>query len=200
MLSRINFEQRGSAFNRRLYSFAIVNNDHIDIRDFLIDAFDYFDGTVRGLLEEHLMIKLYSNFQGIFEKVIDSSENNLRQRQTLNINTGNCRIDRNSDLTQLYEDDIIKYILNQIDEVITQGSGFTLAEIIELSIHIGRYEPLSASSYIELPKTLKEKHAIINVVNKDEMCFKWAVYKTARCFKFHSLSCICILFIFLSNK
>lgn len=175
MTSRINFEQRDNAFNRRLYSFAVVNNNHIDIREFLIDAFDYFDGTVRALLDEHLMIKLYGNFHAIFEKVIDSSENELRERQSIYINTRNCVIDRHSDLTELYENDITKYILDQIDEVITQGSGFSLAEIIELNIQVSRYEPLRASSHIELPKTLKEKHAIINVINKDEMCFKWAI-------------------------
>ena len=39
-----------------------------------------------------------------------------------------------------------------------------------------RYNPLRASSFIELPKSIKDKHACINVQNNDDnKCFLWAV-------------------------
>lgn len=175
MSSRINFEQRESAFNRRLYSFAIVNLEHIDIRDFLTDAFEYFDSEVRGLLGGHLIIKLSGCFSAEFEKIIQTSENELREKQTIYIHTCNLIIDSESDLTQIYEEDITKYILSQIDSVIMQGSGFSLSQIKELTIQVSRYEPLRASSFVETPKDLVKKNAIVNILNYDEMCFKWAI-------------------------
>jgi len=42
-------------------------------------------------------------------------------------------------------------------------------------VDLGRYVPLEASSYIELPDYLKRKHCIVNVVNSDDACLKWAV-------------------------
>lgn len=83
MSSKILFEQRESAFDRRLYTFAVVNVDHFDVREFLFDAFEYFDAEVHGLLEEHHMIKLCANFSAVFEKDIESSQNNLLEKQTI---------------------------------------------------------------------------------------------------------------------
>lgn len=59
-----------------------------------------------------------------------------------------------------------------------QGSGFTLSNINELLVQINRYDPIRGASFIDLPKYLKAKHAIVNVVNNDNkwaMCFKWAI-------------------------
>ena len=37
------------------------------------------------------------------------------------------------------------------------------------------YTPLHGSSYVKLPKTLKDKKAILNIQNHDEKCFLWSV-------------------------
>ena len=44
-----------------------------------------------------------------------------------------------------------------------------------LYVNIAKYTPLKGSSYIELPKYLKKKKAIINVKNQDNECLKWAL-------------------------
>ena len=46
---------------------------------------------------------------------------------------------------------------------------------MKLDINIIAYSPLRGSSYIELPKELAVKKAIINMKNEDDQCFKWAV-------------------------
>lgn len=45
----------------------------------------------------------------------------------------------------------------------------------DLVIQVNHYETFKGSSYIELPKFLKSKRAIINVLNKDNACFKYAI-------------------------
>lgn len=125
-----------------------------------MDAFDYFAAEIRGLLELHYIIKLNGNFSAVFEKSVESSENNLMEKQTIYINTKSAVLDIDSDLTQFYDECLITYILSQIDEVVTHGSGFSLSEILELTIQVSRYEPLRASSYIALPGELVKKKAI----------------------------------------
>ena len=45
-----------------------------------------------------------------------------------------------------------------------------------MDIHLNKYEPLSGSSYISLPKVLQSKKAIVNVKNEeDNECFKWSI-------------------------
>ena len=57
-----------------------------------------------------------------------------------------------------------------------RGSGWQFDRVEHLDININPYNPLSASSYIELPSNLYMKKAIINVQNEnDHECFKWAV-------------------------
>ena len=58
---------------------------------------------------------------------------------------------------------------------IRDGSGFILAEIYSLNLNIVTFNPLSGSAWSELPKFLKNKKAIINVKNEDNMCFAYAI-------------------------
>ncbi len=55
------------------------------------------------------------------------------------------------------------------------GSGFALTKIIFLDIHILKSDPLQASSFIDLPKEIKLKKAVVNIQNKDNKCFLWSV-------------------------
>ena len=67
-------------------------------------------------------------------------------------------------------------ILEHVANFQRRGSGWIFRKVLSMYIHLNKYEPLSGSSYIPLPKVLRSKGAIINVLNKkDNECFKWAV-------------------------
>ena len=68
-----------------------------------------------------------------------------------------------------------KKIEQKIDEFINNGSGWVLDSIEQLEINIVKYTPLKGSSYIELPYVIRSKHACVNVKNKDDECFRYAV-------------------------
>ena len=44
----VYFETRDSTFSKRMLTFAIANREHVDICDFLIDAFSYFDVEIKN--------------------------------------------------------------------------------------------------------------------------------------------------------
>ena len=56
-----------------------------------------------------------------------------------------------------------------------RGSNWVFDSIEELVLHTVKYEPLSGSSFIPLPKALADKKAIINMENDDNQCFKWCI-------------------------
>ena len=62
-----------------------------------------------------------------------------------------------------------------VDKFTNDGSGWILDNVLSLSVNIAKYQPLKGSSYIELPKYLKDKKAIVNVKNQDDECLKWAL-------------------------
>lgn len=44
-----------------------------------------------------------------------------------------------------------------------------------MEVNINKYNPLRASSYIPLPKAIRNKGAVVNIQNNDNRCFGWAV-------------------------
>ena len=65
-------------------------------------------------------------------------------------------------------------ILNLIAKWISEGSGWTIESINNYFLNIVKYRPLKGSSYMELPKELRNSaKGLINLKNNDNECFKW---------------------------
>ena len=79
------------------------------------------------------------------------------------------------------EDDIYiimtERILEKIATFQSMGSGWRLYSIIKLELHTTIYDPLRGETWIQLPKELANKKAIINMQNKDNKCFLWCVLR-----------------------
>ena len=54
-------------------------------------------------------------------------------------------------------------------------SGWSLDSIINLSINIGKLNPMRAGCHIPLPNEISNKNACVNVKNDDDMCVIWAI-------------------------
>ena len=75
-------------------------------------------------------------------------------------------------------DEMMEEILEEIDIARdAEGSGWRFEKVIKLVLHTTRWDPLNAGSYIELPQTLKNRKAIINMKNQDDKCFMWCVLR-----------------------
>ena len=86
-------------------------------------------------------------------------------------------ITETSDLHEIY-----KKMMDEIEEEVqkvehAEGSGWVFVEVENLTLHTVIWDPIKASSYINLPKELKNKKAIINMKNKDNKCFLWCVLR-----------------------
>ena len=79
--------------------------------------------------------------------------------------------------------EIYQEMIDEIEEEIqkveqTEGSGWIFVEVENATLHISIWNPLNAGSYIDLPKELKNKKAIINMKNEDNnKCFLWCVLR-----------------------
>ena len=79
-----------------------------------------------------------------------------------------------SDINDLIQR-MLAYIETQVENPRKPGSGFTLDKIMHLFINFHRRVLTRGGSYIELPKWIKSKKAVINPQKKYEEYFKWAV-------------------------
>ena len=62
----------------------------------------------------------------------------------------------------------------RIDNWINEGSGWTTESVDAEYVNISVYSPLSGSTYIKLPRELKNlMKGLITVKNNDSKCFLW---------------------------
>ena len=78
--------------------------------------------------------------------------------------------------------EIYNEMVDEIEEEVqkvehAEGSGWVFVEVENLTLHTDIWDPIKASSYIDLPKELKNKKAIINMKNEDNKCFLWCVLR-----------------------
>lgn len=71
---------------------------------------------------------------------------------------------------------VVDSIMSTVDGLQENGSGWTLRQINQMEVTYNKSVSLNANSYIPLPKSMKNKHAIVNAKNfYDEKCFLWAI-------------------------
>lgn len=168
MSHRVVLENRKTAFANRLMSFAIINLQHIDIENFLNDAFTMFEDKVGALVNVQNIIKVGACLIVEYEKNDETMK--------LHVYCEYDKIDVDTNMADWFKTRVIDKVLKRVEEFELNGSGWQFLSIIELEVGTNLYDVIRGSSYIELPKFLKDKKAIINVENvNDEYCFKWTV-------------------------
>lgn len=62
-----------------------------------------------------------------------------------------------------------------LESYLRNASGWSIKKVLHLKVHTVIYKPLTGSSYIELPLSLKKSCSVLNVRNEDEKCFAWTI-------------------------
>jgi len=70
---------------------------------------------------------------------------------------------------------VIEPTLASLEEFQERDSGWALSRILNLTVNIYKYNPLHAGCYIELPREIMMKTAVVNVRSVDNACFAWSV-------------------------
>lgn len=174
----VQLQVSNSAFGRRIREFDLVNKGFTDIEPFLLGAFDHYQLQILEAVRQFDMIKTLSYFTAEFERAFQSDEHSdpIFEKRTVHIPTIVKEIDRNTNMNVHFQRDIITHVKRKVDEVMLEGSGFTLSKIERLTVQIFKYEPLRGSCSLKLPTILQKKSkSIVNIRNADDQCFKWAI-------------------------
>ena len=76
--------------------------------------------------------------------------------------------------------EMIAHMKQQIENPALSNSRFVFDEVLHMDVDFHRLNLTRGSSYLPLPEWLAHKKAIINPLNKDQECFKWAVIVASR--------------------
>lgn len=179
---RIEFQETNSAFGNRIREFDLVNMGFKHIQQFMMSAFDLYEEKITESVRQYNMIKTLSYFivelERAFENPTNSQYDPIFEKRTVYITTLAREIDYSTDIEDHFQSDIVNYSIRKIDEVMIEGSGFTVSRIDRLRVQIFKYEPLNGAGdwfNIPLPRHLKNKKAVLSLKNTHDECFKWSI-------------------------
>lgn len=193
-----------NAFKCRVSTYTLKNNGHTDLVNFFEEAFPLFASETNAILNRLLTVKLNTCFEAKFMKLVTKTEKGINESEEkddtekndesvenkdteidenveneyliMYIQTPNRVIDLSRNIKRFYKRHISSVILEQISEKEAEGgSGWTLYEILSLTVNINKHQVFNGAKHIQLPDFIANKKAVINVKNTDNQCFKWAV-------------------------
>ena len=110
------------------------------------------------------------------QQLIDKDGNYVFKEDKAYFKSDQVRVLESTNIESLINKSV-EQINEHLDTYLRNGSGWYFKYIRELQINVVEYKPVKGSSYIDLPPWLKNKKAIINMKNKDEMCFIWCILR-----------------------
>jgi hypothetical protein len=66
-------------------------------------------------------------------------------------------------------------ITEKVDNYQMYGSGWIFHRVEQIFIEVTQFQPPTGAGHIPLPKSLAAKKGVVNLANKDEKCFQWAI-------------------------
>ncbi|XP_071632803.1 uncharacterized protein [Temnothorax longispinosus] len=167
-----------TAFKKRIMTGAVINIDHVEPRQFLGDACNVVCKRVRDIIKTHNCVKVNTLFNGEFVAG--------DKRDNKSFNTNNIELCGTSHLREWYELHVIEPTLAKLEEFQERDSGWALTRILNLTVSVNKYNPLRAGCHMKLPKDIKLKNAVINVLSMDNVCFAWSVVAALHSTERHS--------------
>ena len=139
--------------------------------------FERLNKTLVDFLTYHRNIKLNLILICTMEK------QNIKQKQIIELEEGKAYF-HSGTFDNFISTDVDKLISNcwesinaRIEAYTEVGSAWYFKEVDRLEIHTTENNPTKGSSYIDLPKWIKDKKVIINIKNKDNKCFLWCILR-----------------------
>ena len=164
--------REASAFRKFTTQYVIKGDPSYDPITFLKDAAPSMINILNS--KRNIKAKLYLN---CFMKRTDAQGFTTEPIRFAFHSIGQKLILESTDVNEIYQEmvDEIEEEIQKVQEA--EGSGWVFVEIENLTLHTCTYDPLRAGSYINLPKELKVKNAIINMKNEGDKCFLWFVLR-----------------------
>ncbi|XP_043276035.1 uncharacterized protein [Venturia canescens] len=172
LIDCVRWSDLNSSFKNGIRVGVFTNLKHVDVKAFMKDCMAHFRAKIDNvLLSRGVAVKAYAVLAAKFtvtkndEEIIDLKFFNTKAAPIFNT----------TDTGKWFVEHIREPILTDLEEFEQQGSGWSLHSIVNMTLHISKFNPMRGSSYVDLPAKIRNKNACVNVRNNDEQCFKWTI-------------------------
>jgi hypothetical protein len=151
-----------SAFRGYLQNYCISQDTYtFDPMMFLDECIPHVCQIVQDALAEHRAVLLFQSLVVTMEKM-DGTE------MTANFNHPRHYFFMSTHIEEILAE-LAGVMVNNCITFQEQGSGWMVKRVECLDVHLDPYIPLTAASYVKLPKQIIKKSAVLNIENKDVM-------------------------------
>ena len=178
---------------------AIANSDTTNSISFSEERISSFEENIQQddfkmESRETDLVKVLTQFNDHLEKLLERAKQQFHAIKICLVLTIEYRskklIEKEPFIIYLHSSNYTIYQVNEIpdvirslneemmarnEKIIRNDSNVEIENIHFLSVYVSRLEPLAGQQYQELPGFLESKRAIINVQNKDNRCFGYAI-------------------------
>jgi len=155
----VRYHEVETAFQRRLRTGVISNVRHLELTDFLNEAETVFIREIQRALHSENTVRVYVMLKSDYVKAGDVDPD------TKSFNTKSADIFATTDLREWFNEHVRVPLLRDVEEFQDRDSGWTLLNVLNLTLHINKFNPMRASSYIPLPAKILRRQCCINVQN-----------------------------------
>ena len=169
-MSQLKLVQTKIALNNVFKNFEINGLENVDLNAYLDMTALLIEKQLKEELEKSKSFKIET---AVMVNLAKRSDNNIIYKNPY-FRSGIKEINSSTNIPETFE--IMKQRRIELFEIFTnEGSGWIFQNIDRLILNVDKNVPLNGSSYIDLPKEIKAKKAVINVKNKDDRCFEYAI-------------------------
>ncbi|XP_046750612.1 uncharacterized protein LOC124413870 [Diprion similis] len=170
---RVKWEDLETAFESRIRTGAVINLQHKDLGVFLKDAKHLVIARLKNMLRKTGSLKANC----VLSCEFSVTKNAEIVEDIKFFNNKNQVILQPTDIHGWFEENVKQKVMAKVKDFQEKDSGWSLTEIINLTVNINKYVPLRGGmfTYTPLPKDIQDKKAVVNIRNSDSYCFLWSV-------------------------
>ncbi|XP_068994045.1 uncharacterized protein [Neodiprion pinetum] len=168
----VQWDDVNSASASRIRTGVVTNLRNRNLGAFLDDAQRVIVERLRLVLREEGNMKGNLTLSCKYE----NTKHDGIAEEVESFNTSNTSILPSSDIDDWFTH-ARNDLLVKVEDFEKRDSGWSMIEILNTTVNINRYQPLAAglSIFVELPKDIQRKRAVVNVKNDDERCLLWSI-------------------------
>ena len=166
-MSQLKLVQTKSALNNVFKNFEINGIDNVGLNTYLELTSILIKKQLKEELKKEKSLKIE---MAVTVNLVRRSDDKIISVEPY-FRSGTQHINISTNLSETYE--IMKQkVIESFESYTSGGSGWIFQNIENLLLNVDKHEPLNGGSYIDLPKEIKTKKAVLNVQNKDNRCFE----------------------------
>ncbi|XP_057301757.1 uncharacterized protein LOC130636145 [Hydractinia symbiolongicarpus] len=170
-------EEHKNAHHRTFRSFRIPGIDGTDVDGYLGMVRSHVKTLIEKQVKDMGSAKVQCSLWILWKKPVEgTSEDDTSKFIEINkvFHSNMAPVFQGSVVEEVL-DTMLAQVKTYVENPALPNSGFTINRIMHLDVDFHKLKLSRGSSYIEAPKWIATKKAIINPQNKDEECFKWSI-------------------------